>query len=191
MKNSIITIVFSIMSITVFAQKTYLKIYKNSALTDLIMYPPGTEFELKNEQGYILMKNSEAQRVFEIDGKYKLWVFPSFKKQPEVIYLTEGKIELALTSEFSDASSESIKTKSGKVSAKKELIDSKKYKGKRNVIFRLSNGLVFKYMDGKYNATLGNKPLEIEGKYIIKSKLGVLKLSFNPGTGKLWWYFEE
>ena len=56
--------------------------------------------------------------------------------------------------------------------------------------FKLSNGIEFSYVDGKYNATLNNKYLDIKGKYVIDSKLGILKISFNPNNGETWWVFE-
>ena len=57
--------------------------------------------------------------------------------------------------------------------------------------FEISNGITFTYKDGEYTSTLNDKKLEIDGKYVIESKLGTLKISFNPRNGETWWVFEE
>ena len=188
--RTITTIILLLISIAAFSQKTYLKVYKDDALTNIIMYPPGTEFELRNQHGYIVLKYSEAPRKLKIENKHKLIVFPDYKKEKDIIHLNEGLVELALTSEFDDTPSETIAVGGKKVTAQKILSNSTKIKGKKNLIFTLDNGIVFRYTDGNYYATLGDEYLDITGKYVIKSDLGILRLSFSPNNGQVWWYFE-
>ena len=73
---------------------------------------------------------------------------------------------------------------------KKKLSPSQANPGKYNLELRFDNGIIFNYEDGKATATLDNQALEIEHKYLISSKLGMAKLSFNPNTGKVWYIFE-
>ncbi len=73
----------------------------------------------------------------------------------------------------------------------KELIPSKNLKGKYNLNLKLSNGITFEYEDGKYAAKLNGEYVNIEGKYIVETKIGTLKFSFNPNNGVVWWYFEN
>lgn len=174
---------------TLNAQKTYVKITKDNHVS---YYPPGTQFELKNPHGYIILKYSETPRVQEIDGEYKLILSPNWKKGKEVIKLSKGdKVELALTSSFgSTEDQQNILLNTLGIKVQKEVTDSKKYKGKKNLRLELDNGILFVYEDGEYYAKLDNKYIDIRNKYVIKTKKGTLRVSFNPNTGKVWWVFE-
>ncbi len=175
------------------AQKTYLAIYESDSLDNVIMYPPGTQFELRNPHNYIVMKYSETPRTVQIDGNYKLLVFPEYQSHSDVYHLTEGRVELAPTIYFgkSDKSLKSIYLNKDELKAHKKLTDSEKKPGRKNLRFELSNGIIFNYKDGNYYAKLKHTYLNIQGKYLIESEIGTLKLSFNPETGKVWWIFEE
>lgn len=81
------------------AQETYVKVTKG---TDVLHYPPGTKFDLKNPHGYIILKYSQTPRVEEIDGDYKLVLNPDSKKK-DIIKLQNGdKVELVLTENFEE-----------------------------------------------------------------------------------------
>lgn len=193
MKNTIITISL-LLSISSFSQKTYLAIYQDDLKESVIMYPPGTEFELRNEHNYIILKYSETPRVFEMDGKYTLIVKPDYKDEPDVFeFDNAGQIELSETIRYGQSDSNKYESSSGYngVTAEKILTDSKTTDGSKNLEFKLSNGIIFRYIDGIYNAILNGDYLDIKGKYMIASDLGTLKLSFNPKTGTVWWVFEN
>tara|TARA_R110000737_G_scaffold352368_1_gene398131 strand:+ start:185 stop:406 length:222 start_codon:yes stop_codon:yes gene_type:complete len=70
------------------------------------------------------------------------------------------------------------------------VFDSKTRKGEKNARLEFSNGIIFNYDDGKFNATLDGDYLDINGKYLIQSYLGVIKLSYSPKSGEIWWVFE-
>jgi hypothetical protein len=76
------------------------------------------------------------------------------------------------------------------VSLKSKVFESKIRKGKKNARLEFSNGIIFNYDDGKFNATLDGDYLDINGKYLIQSYLGVIKLSYSPKSGEIWWVFE-
>lgn len=191
MKNSIILLLL-LLSTVCFSQKTYLKIYQNESEKSVIMYPPGTTFELRNKDNHIVLKYGENPLTFDIDGDYVLTVFPDYKDESDVFKLSNtGKIELAQTIYYTNTSTnEYLYIDDKNVTAHKTLTDSKKNKGYKNLIFELSNGITFTYTDGKYNAKLNDKYLNVKGKYLIESKIGILKLSFNPKNGTVWWVFE-
>ncbi|WP_111683902.1 hypothetical protein [Winogradskyella tangerina] len=193
MKTTFFTIVLSILFISVgTAQKTYLKITKGEQEHDIIMYPPGTKFELKTKEGYIIFKNSDDPGVIDIHEKHTLYVYPDWKDDADVFVLTEGKVEKLLTYKFSDSDDSHDNTlMSNGVTATSNVTDSETLEGKKNLEFTLSNGISFNYTDGLFSATLDNKPLTIKHKYLVYSDLGVLKLSFNPSNGKVWWVFES
>ena len=193
MKTKFLTLAFTLFFIGAgFAQKTYLKITKSNDESDIVMYPPGTKFELKTKEGYIVFKNSDDTGVVEIHEKHTLYVYPDWKEDADVFVLTEGRVEKLPTIKFSDSHKDSDEkaTFSNGVSATSEVTDSETLEGKKNLEFKLSNGITFNYTDGLFSATLNNEPLTIKHKYIVYSNLGVLKLSFNPKNGKVWWIFE-
>lgn len=192
--KTITTYIFLMIVTTIYGQQTYLKVQKDTNPKNTVSYPPGTEFELRNQHNYIILKDNKSQRVFPIEGKHTLVVFTSYKKKPEVIHLNTGaKVELVLTKNFTKNFSKStrVHTDEHGVTATTNITDSKKLIGKKNLFFKLSNGIQFTYKDGKYNAMLNDTYIDIKGKYSIKTKLGKLMLSFNPDDGQIWWLFEK
>ncbi|MDO1501031.1 hypothetical protein Q2T40_12895 [Winogradskyella maritima] len=190
---NLLTVVVLLLTINFgFAQETYLKITKSDKENDFEMYPPGTKFELKNKHGYIVFKNSNDPGIITIDDAYTLYVYPSWKNDADVFNLKEGKIENVLTSAHSQMPTKAYSIKSNGVSGSYTVTDSKDRKGKKNLQFKLSNGITFLYEDDKYRAYLNEEYnyIRIKGKYLIESELGTLKLSFNPDNGVVWWVFE-
>lgn len=175
-----------------YSQNTYLKITKSDKANDYEMYPPGTKFELKNAHGYIIFKNSDEPGIIEIDEDYTLYVYPSWKNDADVFKLTDGKVEKILTSGYSKTQLKEYSIKSNGVSAEYTVKDSEALEGKKNLKFKLSNGITFEYNDGKYRAYLNEEEnyINIDGNYLVESDSGILKLSFNPNTGVVWWVFE-
>ncbi|GGI57966.1 hypothetical protein [Winogradskyella haliclonae] len=175
-----------------FAQKTYLKVTKSNEPNDYVMYPPGTKFELKTKEGYIVFKNSDDPGSIDIEEKYILYVYPNWKDEAEILELTEGKVEKLLTYKFRDSrkTSDVKRIHNHGVTASSNVTNSKTIEDKKNLEFVLSNGIKFTYKDGVYNATLNEEKLAIKYNYIIYSDLGTLKLSFNSNNGKVWWIFE-
>lgn len=175
-----------------YGQKTYLKVQLSKDKTNVVYYPPGTQFELKNKHGYTLLKYSETPKVYKIDEEHTLYVYPNYKENAEKFKLKPGsRVELALTKNFGKERRKNIVINKYAINAYKKVFNSEKIKGKKNLEFELTNGVKFEYIDGKYNASLKGKYLDIKGKYLIKSKLGLLRLSFNPTSGEVWWIFEK
>ncbi|TCK68886.1 hypothetical protein DFQ05_0396 [Winogradskyella wandonensis] len=192
-KTKLTTLVLCLfISIAGYSQTTYLKITKSNEANDYEMYPPGTEFELKNEHGYIIFKNSDDPGEIDIDGNYTLYVYPSWKDSADVFKLKEGRVEKVLTSSYKENHSDEYSIKSNGVTANYSVTDSREIEGKKNLKFKLSNGITFIYEDLKYRAYLNDEDnyIRIQGKYLIESEIGTLKLSFNPSNGVVWWVFE-
>lgn len=187
----LVTICILFASLTANAQKTFLKITQGG---EVVYYPPGTQFDLKNPHGYIILKYSETPRVEKIDGNYKLIVSPNWKSKNDVFKLTQGdQVELVLNKNFGKVkrSPKAIYINQNQIVAHKDLTDSEKFPGKKNLVFTLSNGIKFVYEDGKYYAKLRTKYVDIKGKYVIETRKGILRLSFNPNNGVVWWVFEK
>lgn len=186
-----ISIIVLFVTINIHAQKTYVKITKGE---EVMYYPPGTQFELKNQHGYIILKYSQTPRVEKIEGDCKIFLHVSWRNEPEVIELSKGdEVELEATQNFGKVkrNPKEIYINQNEIVAHKKLTDSKKYKGKKNLSFELSNGIKFKYEDGNYYAKYRRDTVKIKGKYVIPTKIGTLKLSFNPNNGVVWWIFEK
>ena len=187
--------IFILSSNSVFSQKTYLKIVKGPSLNDVIMYPPGTAFELKNKHGYIVFKNSDTPGILDIKEEHTLYVFPDWKDEVDVFKLAEGRLEKILTKNYGKLSQPNyhLNQYENQVKAKFTVSDSRNIEGEKNLDFKLNNGIAFEYFDGKFRAYLTSEDnyLHIEGKYIIESELGILKISFNPKNGRTWWVFEN
>lgn len=79
---------------------------------------------------------------------------------------------------------------SSTISATKTVTHSKVKKGRKNLVLKFTNGIKFSYIDGKTGATLNGKDIYVKGKYLVYSKLGVVKISFNPKNGETWWVFD-
>jgi hypothetical protein len=130
----------------------------------------------------------------EIKGNYTLVVSPNWKEEKDIFQLTKGdQVELVLNRNFGKVkqSPKAIYINQNKIVAHKKLTDSKKFLGKKNLVFTLNNGIKFVYEDGEYYAKLRKKQVDIQGKYVIKTKKGILRLSFNPNNGVVWWVFES
>ncbi|MDC7999005.1 hypothetical protein [Gilvibacter sediminis] len=173
------------------AQDEYLTIYRSGQSSDQISYPPNTPFELTDETGAVVFSDKSDAKQFEIRSTYELTLYPSYRDKPETYTLTSGKLTLNPAKRLQVTQSDSNwgYTSNG-ISVTKTLSASKRNYGLQNVTLNFSNGVVFTYMDGDYKATLNGKELEIKGKYLIYSPLGIHKVSFNPQSGKAYWVFE-
>lgn len=186
----IITILVLAISSFGFSQNTYLKISEDNKMS--VSYPPGTKFELKDSRGYIILKESDIELVYDINGIYTLQVFPTYKKETDVYNLINGKIELVSNKEYMD----SIKHKKDAYQSSGVSLDNTIYtnslvnKGETNVALEFSNGVNFRYTDGKVFATLNDNDVEVKGNYLIYSESGVVKISYNPQNKELWWTYE-
>lgn len=172
-----------------FAQHKYLQIHETDDSQGVIMYPPGTYFELKDEKGNLVVSQKTIGTRFEIDAPHTLYVFPSWKDGTDEFELVDGRIEMVSTYLYPKNNQVSKGYASNGVTVEKVLSNSSDPE-KKNVELIFSNGIKFYYTDGMPTAFLNDEPLDIEGKYIIRSKIGITKLSFNPKTGVVWWVFE-
>ena len=193
MKTFVTTLIILI-SIVSNAQNTYLKFKVDDKESKYIMYPPGTKFKVVSKEGYIQMKNTKNPYKLEIENEgFKLYVYPNYKTEKDVYHLEKGAyLELVLSNPYKDHKSKNSndKNKSTNIAAKKTVTNSKNKKGRKNLVLKFTNGLSFKYTDGKIEATLNDKSIYVEGKYVLYCKLGVVKISFNPKNGETWWVFD-
>ncbi len=172
------------------AQKTYLTIFESDKKEDQISYPPGTSYKLMNSEDEVILTEESEAGTYKITEPSTLIVSPTYKEEKDRFELTEGSIQINLTKYFFKNEKSGYSYHSNGVTADKTLTYSEKNPDMQNVKLELSNGIIFKYTDGVANATLNNEELRIDGKYLVYSKLGVAKISFNPKNGVLYWVFE-
>ena len=175
------------------AQKSILQISRSDDNNEWTKYPPGTEFELRDENNTIVFSHKNEVGEFKIDGTYKIEIRPTYNDETEAFVLTSGKVELLephykkLNYGYYGYDREKFANGLNMArSFEKSVENPKEY----NALFKFSNGITAKYTDGKMTATLEDKPLEIEGHYLIYSDLGLIKLSYNAKNKETWWVFE-
>ena len=179
-------------------------------ILEVIQYPPGTEYKVLDTEGNQVRLYEKVKHILSYEGDFVLEVRPDYKPGADryektdlrlrITHSNEGAIAIDLPSLYKRLwhhKPEHDLTKkydygqyTGDVTLTKKLIPSNKIPNTFNVEARFSNGIEFSYTDGKAEASLDGKELEIEGKFIIKSELGLAKLSFNPHNGVVWYVFE-
>lgn len=177
------------------AQNKILKINFGEDENQWMMYPPNTKFNLIDNNLITVFSEKDDYGVFDISKKYRLEIFPKYKSDSDVYILEKGSIEI-IEKDYVVHKKKEKKTiqkieHSKVIAATKTITDSKVKKGRKNLILKFTNGIEFTYTDGKIGATLNGKDIYVEGKYLVYSKLGVAKISFNPKNGETWWVFEE
>lgn len=194
--KKLVIILSLLLSGIAFAQPTYLMIFENDEDLSRITYPPGTSYELRNEEGDLIFNETNYSGDFKISKPHTLTIYPNWKDDPDVYELTQGKLVIAKTEKFfDDHKSEDKKTKSvyqsyGVTLDEKFLSDSETLEGQKNVRLIFSDEVVFDYIDGEARAYQNGKKLNIVGKYLVYSDNGVHKISFNSRTGTTYWVFD-
>ena len=194
----IITIISSIAN----AQSRYLKITLSETAHDNVSFPPGTKFELKNNNDELVYSHVDSANTFVITKKHKLVVYPNWKQTTDVFHITNGKIEQIDTKDFGKRSTKKTVKYGSKtytynpdkytngLSMKKTLEVSEANPNVFNATFKFSNGIVATYRDGEFKAKLDGKDLIVGYKYFIYMETGIIKLSFRPSDGETWWVFD-
>ena len=193
MKKLIVLLAMLISGIAL-SQPTYLMIFENENDTNRITYPPGTPYELRDEDNNLILNETNYSGEFKIDKSYILTVRPSWTEKLQIYNLTSGKLVIAQTTKYTDNPKKS-KTKKkyqsyGVTLDEKVLTDSETIDNQKNVRLTFSDGVVFTYTDGEARAYKNGDELRIEYKYLIYSDMGIHKVSFNPKNGKVYWVFD-
>lgn len=178
-------IFFLIISNILIGNNTYLRIITTN---DDVSYPPNTRFELFDSTNTLIASDKTFEGQFEINGNYKLVIYPNWKENQDIYHLNSGILRMETNTEYMQAISK--QDHSSQVIFTKTI-----YKSEKNNEFNLtlsgSNGLEFKYIDGISTATYHQEDLKIIGKYVIECQEGKLKVSFNSKTKETWWVFQK
>lgn len=198
--------IFILMAISLgFSQNNYLEITRSDSNNDAISYPPKTTFQLINEKDEVVFSDTSYTKKFVINKAYTLSVSPPYKNDKDTYYLTRGKLEIKSNADYFKAIEKHEKKVVEKnngtyiydeddftygLSMKKKIEPSTLNPNIYNAKFQFNNGITVTFTDGEILATLNNEVLRIEGKYLIYSEFGLIKLSFRPSDGETWWVFE-
>lgn len=201
MKTIIITVLISLSSYMSQANDhTYLRIVVDTE-TD-ISYPPGSGFILQDtaENNILTYAELEKQGEYEITKPMTLFVFVSWKDEPDTYELSSG---ILYAMKQSNTTYWQTNYEDGE--QRKYLYDRKAFtKGleitrsrffdydgdEYDASIEFNNDVIFYYKDGKAEAWQHGKTLKIEGKYLISTQEGLIKLSYNPRNKEIWYVFE-
>lgn len=174
-------------------------------------YPKGTTFELLSTKNKIFASSEDNREKHTYWGNFSLIIYPTYRAdQPDKIKIRQQRVRIFdVASKAKEAGFFYKKTppttvKSNEIEqtnthqyisngvsiSKKTLTKSTVYDDELNVELTFSDGVIFKYIDGKATAQQNDKNLVIANKYFIYSDFGVTKLSYNSKTGKIWWVYE-
>lgn len=170
---------------------SYLHIELSNTIENSVSYPPKTNFQLFDQDGNYVLADGELDEPFDIGSRHTLLVYPTYKDKTDTLVIDSGRISMKMGHDNYEIS-ENIDTKMvtdfNKITARKELFESKKT-GEQNLILTFENGLVFLYLDGKAKALFQNQEVPIQGKYVVDFDGGTAKISYNPRNGETWWIF--
>lgn len=188
---------------------------ENGIVETVTYYPAGTTFLAGNSKKMSADYYPNEGRAF-FKGDVQLTIYPSYRKdKPEKLSLENKIVKLYFTDKAATAAGfgDNNKTWSmenhapqkierpvdkstsfssaNNLSAEKVVTKSEIKTGEYNVTVNFSNGIIFKYEDGKATATLKDKDLKVKGNYLVATEMGLLKVSFDSGNAELWWVFEK
>lgn len=212
MKHLLFFIAFLFLSNTLLSQKTsydFLTVVvdtPNEEPEKVIYYPEGSSYKI-----YLTKKDAEPIKMEDkviYEGDIQLTIYPKYRKyKPEHFDIKGKRLRIFKTAKAAfDAgfgadwnydnsyTSQEVVSKSNfsnGITLKKSLTVSKKNPNNYNATLTFSNGIVFNFNDGKYNAKMKGKYVDIKGEYMVKVKEGILKFSYNPSNGEVWWIFED
>ncbi len=160
-----------------------------------VSFPPNTRFLMEDTNGKILLYPDRLEELssYDISQAVKLYVFSSWKEDPDVFELNGGRLSLEsprLLAYGKPKRKKKSKSSYGDpigISKKRTIANSD---GTNDLSLVFDNGIIFYYKDGEASAWLNGEPLVIEAEYIIKSKLGTIKISYDPYTTIIWYVFE-
>ncbi|MEM9848396.1 MAG: hypothetical protein AAF847_10940 [Bacteroidota bacterium] len=207
MSNNILYTIFIILATCLFTSslaaqndQLLLLIDRSDAERLVLNYPSGTSYEVFDASDQVVAPIEKENGLFYEAGQYQIVIRPDYKESPDRLKVDAKQINILTIGDASSSFEIHQKVRSivqddygrynGKVKMDLMLVKSREQAERYNCIASFTNGIIFSYIDGKAAATLGEELLEIDGKYIIDSELGVLKLSFNPKDGQAWYVFE-
>ena len=143
MKTIATIIAFGIVLLS-YSQNNYLAIYKDVNRDGVIMYPPGTKFELREANKELILDNN-FEGVYTIKELVVLTVYPSWKNETDDFNLSTGRIEVLEAPKYKSKINTTSISSNG-VTVEKELSNSSKLPNSKNVKLTFSNGAVFTFI---------------------------------------------
>ncbi len=162
----------------------------------VVNFPPGTRFLMEDKNGKILLYPDRLEELdsFDISQEVKLYVFSSWKTDPDVFELKRGRLSLESPRLLAYSKPKKVKKSKSQYGdpigiSEKRIIPNSDGTNDLSLVF--DNGIIFYYKDGEASAWLNGETLTIEAKYIIKSPLGTIRMSYDPYTTVIWYVFEK
>lgn len=213
MKKTLLTTLLWISAILLSIANTtdhhYLKIEMENNQT--ISYPPETGFVVEDDKGNTILSPKELKHkgTYEISSPITLYVFVSWNDVPDVYEMSRGTLSLNKT-DYSYKNTYGRAKKGENYGKSKSATDYGAWKGNSNGVYLMqeryfnngddtgfntslefSNGVIFYYKNGEASAWQNGNTLIVDGKYLVQTPEGVLKISYNPSNKELWWVYEK
>jgi hypothetical protein len=155
-----------------------------------------------NENGQAEQLEGEVSRTFQ--GNFRIEIQTDWNTELEVIESEGGTLQIETIGHIKPINSSMVEyggktyTKEeldARMAAKpyaisKEITKSEVNENKYNLEMEFSNGLVFSYQDGEVIAIQNGKELNVQSRFLVSTPEGLLKLSFAPSKGEVWYVFD-
>jgi len=147
---------------------------------------------------------TDDKTSYLVRGNFSIKLYPSYTTTSQVLDFTDSEVQIFTTPKAAKAAgfksnfhwqinpkAKNYGRYDGSVKVEKQLSTFDRFPYRYNVQLDFSNGVQSKYFDGTVTATQAGKDLTIDGKYLVQTKNGMLKISFDPKDGEMWYVFES
>jgi hypothetical protein len=177
---------------------TYL-VVKDNANNSTIQFPGTTDLKLYRNDSLVLTREQMVMnKKYEIKGEQQVILDVSWSDEPKSMTLQDTYIQLKQETANKKTVNNEIPVDLNKEA--KSLEEASRVRlsfksityidGYYNAIMKFSNGITFKYIDGRVSIDQNGKSLPYEKKYVVETNDGIFKLSYDPLDAETWFVFE-
>ena len=188
-----------------FGQDYFAIVKKNDSVT--YNYPPYAKIKLIGPDGKTKIIGKDES--IDVRGDYRLEIDVPWRDEPEIIEAEGGLFEIFVLPQnirdkngdyYAEKSVErerhKVRTDAEKVNSKprvtyRDVTESKQNPGQYNLLIVFDNDMVFRYNNGEARAWQNSDEIAVTGKYLVKGKKFLLKISFDPKDAETWWVFDR
>jgi hypothetical protein len=164
---------------------------------NVLVYPAAeVTFELLDESGEVVASSSDNQEEYQFQGSYTLIIYPSWNPDGDEIPIN-GETVTIKPKVPADVDQEAEKKENNspqsstyeEVTTTQITTPSKVSPGVLNFQLTFTDGLTFQVVDGKASAFYQGEEIPVRDEYRVTTPRGILRVQFDPFTGKSSWTF--
>ena len=164
---------------------------------NVLVYPAAeVTFELLDESGEVVASSSDSQEEYQFQGSYTLIIYPSWNPDGDEIPIN-GETVTIKPKVPADVDQEAEKKENNspqsstyeEVTTTQITTPSKVTPGVLNFQLTFTDGLTFQVVDGKASAFYQGEEVPVRDEYRVTTPRGILRVQFDPFTGKSSWTF--